>query len=60
MKLLNSILDEVQVYLTKSILEPDVEFEYKYMGKLSKEKFKNLMDYCKNNYSYTCTIKELF
>ena len=50
MKLLNSILDEVQVYLTKSILEPDVEFEYKYMGQLSKEKFKNLMDYCKNNY----------
>ena len=33
MKLLDSILDEVQKYLAISILEPNVEFEYKFKGK---------------------------
>ena len=51
MKLLDSILDKVQKYLAKSILEPDVEFEYKFKGVLTNEKFRNLMDYCKDNYS---------
>ena len=55
MKLLDSILDEVQKYLAISILEPNVEFEYKFKGKLTNEKFRNLMEYCKDNYANPTT-----
>ena len=55
MKLLDSILDEVQKYLAKSILEPNVEFEYKFKGILTNEKFRNLMEYCKDKYTNPIT-----
>ena len=55
MKLLDSIFDKVQKYLTTSILEPNVEFEYKFKGILTNEKFRNLMEYCKDKYTNPIT-----
>ena len=50
MKLLDSILEKVRSYLTKSILEPNIEFEYKFINKLSKELFLKLLDNCQDDY----------
>ena len=50
MKLLTSILEKVRSYLTKSILEPNIEFEYKFVDKLSKELFLKLLDNCQDDY----------
>ena len=50
MKLLDSILEKVRSYLTKSILEPNIEFEYKFVDKLSKELFLKLLDNCQDDY----------